>query len=90
MSFLGIFLQILSILLFILDTLGCAALIIVDEITANDPELIAVVALMWLSGLFICLCVLGAGIALRQVAKLKKRVKVLEDRTLALSYDAPL
>ena len=88
MSFLGIFLQILSILLFILDTLGCAALIIVDEITANDPELIAVVALMWLSGLFICLCVLGAGIALRQVAKLKKRVKVLEDRTLALSYGA--
>ncbi len=90
MSFLGIFLQILSILLFIADTLGCAALIIVDEITANDPELIVIVAIMWLLGLFLSLWVLGSGIALRQIAKLKKRVTLLEERTFALSYGAPI
>ena len=40
MGFLGGFLQFFSFLLMIADTVGCVALIIVDEITADDPELL--------------------------------------------------
>ena len=79
MKFLGGFLKFLAILLILIGTIACTALVflgIMDEMI--EPILVGVGA--FLACLFVALGVLGTGIALSQIVKLKKRVTQLEQR----------
>lgn len=79
MKFLGGFLKFLSILLMLIGTAAGTALVILGVMDDMiEPILVGIGA--FLAFLFVALGVMGTGIALSQIVKLKKRVTQLEQR----------
>lgn len=79
MKFLGGFLKFLSILLMLIGTVAGTALVFLG-ITDDMIEPILVGVGVFLAFLFVGLGVIGTGVALSQIVKLKKRVSQLEQR----------
>lgn len=88
MKFLGGFLKFLGFLIILIGTIGGTALCvfgIMEEIW--EPCLVG--GLVFLGCLFVSLGILGTGIALKQIVKLKKRVEQLEQRLYYAPAAAP-
>ncbi len=79
MRFLGGFLKFLAILIMIVATMLCTAV----SVAAAVMEAYLAMGLAWLCTLLVCLNIWGTGIALTQVAKLKKKVRQLEQQLAA-------
>lgn len=93
MRFLGGLLKFLSILLLLIATVGCTIVIVMEGIVNEIPEAIWVMSCVWVLCLFVCLNILGTGMALSQVSKLKKKVQQLEQRGIPAVHapvEAPL
>lgn len=79
MKFLGGFLKFLSILLMLIGTAACTALVFLG-ITDDMIEPILVGVGIFLAFLFVGLGVMGTGMALSHIVKLKKKVALLEQK----------
>jgi hypothetical protein len=79
MKFLGGFLKFLAVLLILIGTIAGTALVILGVMDDMiEPILVGVG--VFLAFLFVALGVMGTGIALSQIVKLKKKVTQLEQR----------
>jgi len=82
MRFLGGLLKALAILILIAATVICTVIAVEAELT----EAYVAMGLCWLAAVFVVLSILGTGIALTQVSKLKKRLKQLEQNAGSNAY----
>ena len=90
MRFLGGLLKFFSILLMLAVTILCTVVIVMEGVVEGYEEAIWIMSAVWVGAMLICLSILGTGVALTQVAKLKKRVKQLEQQPIAPVYHAPV
>lgn len=88
MRFLGGVLKFLAILILLVATVGCTAVAVIEGVVNGYEEALWVMGLVWICVLFVALNILGTGIALTQVSKLKKRVQQLEQRSVAPIHTA--
>ena len=79
MKVLGGFLKFLSILMMLIGAAICA-ICCFQAGTIEEPALYFVGGLVFLGVLIVALCVLGIGIALTQIANMKKQISQLEQR----------
>ena len=80
MRFLGVFLKVVAIILLLAITIGCTVATVMIGVVQDVPEAFWVVPLIWLGCMFVVLNILGTGMALTNVAKLKKKVQLLEQK----------
>lgn len=79
MRFLGGLLKFFGILLMLIGTAACTACCFF-AVEDNDPSLYVLAGILFLCFLLVALGILGAGTALSQLVKLKKKVAQLEQR----------
>lgn len=92
MRFLGGLLKFLAVVILLVATVGCTAVAVMEGVVNGYEEAIWVMVLVWVCVLFVTLNILGTGIALTQLSKLKKRVQQLEQNPRPVSagrFSAP-
>lgn len=89
MRFIGGFLRFLGVLLMLIGA-SLATICCYFGREDNDPGLYGVAVVVFLCFLFVALGVLGTGMALGEIAKLKKRVAQLEQRLWDAVFTAPV